>query len=495
MPDLPFKLPESDVHWKAVKNYVEETPLEGYQHAPASAIEAFKHIKYGVRIHWGLYSMQHLQQESWPFLQMEPEERQAYQQLFHSFNPTGFDAGEWMELFQRVGLKCMAITTKHHEGFSLFDTQTRVRRRVNWTAPGGPQIEDCDLAYSVMETPFQRDIIKELCDAAHAHGIKIDFYFSHPDWYDADFRPYSYHPLQTRRATLEHPEEYGRPDEYAGDLQKRLKSTGLYPEPTPAETARMLARHRQQLVELLTHYGKIDMLCLDMWLGKPVWPELRQTVRLLRQLQPQIMLRNRGIGNYADYYTPENFVPGGKENTAMPWMVIYPLGRTFSYDPDGSQYKSSAWIVTNLVDSVAKGGNFMVGIGPDGSGRFHPEAVRRLEEAGQWLEINGEAIFGTRPWVHWQEGDDVRFTLSGDGRSVYAIILKRPGASLHLSCIKPVEGCQVSMPGAADVLPWHSDPGEGITIETPQRLLDEGERSKCATWVFKISGISSEESG
>ena len=186
---------------------------------------------------------------------------------------------------------------------------------------------------------------------------------------------------------------------------------------------------------------------------------------------------------------------GGKENTAMPWMVIYPLGRTFSYDPDGSQYKSSAWIVANLVDSVAKGGNFMVGIGPDGSGRFHPEAVRRLEEAGQWLEINGEAIFGTRPWVHWQEGDDVRFTLSGDGRSVYAIILKRPGASLHLSCIKPVEGCQVSMPGAADVLPWLSDSGGGITIETPQRLLDEGERSKCATWVFKISGISSEESG
>jgi alpha-L-fucosidase len=343
-----------------------------------------------------------------------------------------------------------------------------------------------------METPFKRDIIKELCEAARAHGIKIDFYFSHPDWYDADFRPYGYHPLQTRRATLEHPEEYGRPDEYPTDLPKRLRMTGLYPEPTPAETTRMLKRHRQQLVELLTHYGKIDMLCLDMWLGKPVWPELRETVRLLRRLQPEIMLRNRGIGNYADYYTPENFVPGGKENTAMPWMVIYPLGRTFSYDPDGSQYKSAAWIVANLVDSVAKGGNFMVGIGPDGSGRFHPEAIRRLEEAGQWLERNGEAIFGTRPWVYWQEGDDVRFTLAGDGRSVYAIILKRPGASLHLNCVKAGEGCQVSMPGAAEGLPWHTGLGGGITIETPQRLLDEADRSNCAAWVFKISGISPE---
>ena len=121
--------------------------------------------------------------------------------------------------------------------------------------------------------------------------------------------------------------------------------------------------------------------------------------------------------------------------------------------------------------------------------------MRRLEEAGQWLEINGEAIFGTHPWVHWQEGDDVRFTLSGDGRSLYAIALRRPGAVLHLSCIKPGKDCQVNMPGAADLLPWHSDSGGGITIETPQRLLDETECSGCAAWVFKISGISSEVSG
>jgi alpha-L-fucosidase len=490
MSNLPFKLPESEVHWKAVKSYVEESPPQDYRHAPDSALQAFRQIKYAVRIHWGLYSMQHLQQESWPFLQMASEERQAYQQLYQSFNPTGFDAKEWMELFQQVGLKCMAITTKHHEGFSLFDTQTRVRRRVNWTAAGGPQIEDCDLAYSVMETPFKRDIIKELCDAAHARGIKIDFYFSHPDWYDADFRPYCYHPLQTRRA-LEHPEEYGPSDAYLLDLQKRLKSTGLYPDPTPEETTRMLRRHRQQLFELLTHYGKIDLLCLDMWLGKPVWPELRETVRLLRQLQPEIMLRNRGIGNYADYYTPENFIPGDKENTAMPWMVIYPLGRTFSYDPDGSQYKSAAWIVANLVDSVAKGGNFMLGIGPDGSGRFHPEAVRRLEKAGQWLEVNGDAIFRTHPWVRWKEGDDLRFTLSDDGFSLYAMALKRPEGRLHLKSINPNEGCQVSMPGIAGHLRWLGDPDGGLTITTPQRLLDDTDHSGCGAWVFKISGFTS----
>ena len=132
-------------------------------------------MKFGIRLHWGIYSIWHRGAESWPFLNMSFEDRQKYNDLYKTWNPAGFDADEWMNLFAESGLKMFAFTSKHHEGFSMFDTRTRVRQRVNWTAAGGPKIESCDLAYSIMEGPFRRDIIKELTDAAHKRNIKVDF--------------------------------------------------------------------------------------------------------------------------------------------------------------------------------------------------------------------------------------------------------------------------------------------------------------------------------
>ncbi len=483
---LNLHAPLDNSDYQQVQPYIEYDPEPDYEHAPESAREAFLDMKYGIRIHWGLYSLLALEgPESWPFLKMSLEKRQEYQQLYKAFNPVEFNADEWMALFQRVGLKCLAFTSKHHEGFSLFDTKTRVERRVHWTAPGGPQIEACDLAYSVMDAPIRRDIVKELCDAAHRRGIKIDLYFSHPDWYDADFRPYSFHPLQTAQVK-------GRPLDfgslgYQDSLQKAFSVPLVFPEPTPEETRRMLQRHRQQLVELLTNYGKIDMLCLDMWLGKDIWPENRETVKLLRKLQPEVMLRIRGIGNYGDYYTPEGFVPGAPGNTDMPWMVIYPLGRFFSYDPDASRYKGSEWIIRSLVDTVAKGGNFMVGIGPDGAGKFHPQAVQDLQEAGEWLKTNGEGIYATRPRQPWQEGENVRFTRGKDGGRLYAFAMLWPGSNLRLESVRLPPEARVTMLGVPRPLAWRSDE-RGLEIELPKALQEEKNRPCKTAWAFKIEG-------
>lgn len=480
-------LPESDVHLSEVWSYIEKIPDSDYQQASEKAREEFKDMKYGVRIHWGLYTKWNLQEESWPFLKMSNEERQKYQELYKEFNPKGFSAEEWMQLFKKVGFKCFAFTTKHHEGFSLYETKTRVKRRVNWISPNGPQIEKCDFSYSIMDTPFKRDVVKELCNAARKYDIKIDLYYSHPDWYDADFRPYGFHPLTV--PDFENMLTKKEIDEISCRFEKMAPI--LVNPLTKEEKGRMVARHRQQLEELLANYGKIDMICLDMWLGVDVWPEIRKTMKILREIQPDVMFRARGIGNYGDYYTPEGFVPGSKENTDMPWMVIYPLGSTFSYDPDDSQYKGSEWVIRNLVDAVSKGGNFMVGIGPDEDGRWHPKAIKDLEEAGEWLGVNGEAIYSTRPrpGALYKEGEDIYFTRTKDSRYIYTICTKWPGRTLNVETVRPKEGTAIYLLGYNDKLTWRYNNEYGLTIDIPEYLQDKGNRPCKTAYSFKIETL------
>jgi alpha-L-fucosidase len=332
------------------------------------------------------------------------------------------------------------------------------------------------VAYSIEETPFKRDVVKELCDAAHKSGIKIDLYFSHPDWYDADFRPYNNHPLMTP-SFLANPNDYG--------FGVKVDSTRIMtPNLSAEEKARLVARHREQLREILTNYGKIDMICLDQWLGKDIWLETKETVKMMRELQPDVMLRCRGIGNYGDFYTPEGFVPGAKENTNMPWMTIRALGSSFSYDADGDKYKGAPWIIHNLIDAVSKGGNFMVGIGPNATGRFHPKAIEQLEETGKWLNVNGKGIYNTRTREIYQE-EDLRFTQSKDNKQVFAFTEKWPGTELLIKSVTPKKGSKVVMLGYDKPLKW-SVTDQGLKIFIPDALQTPANRPCEHAWTFQI---------
>jgi alpha-L-fucosidase len=499
-----IRVPETDENWQALREYVTEPGVD-YHHASDAAFEAFRDIKYGVRIHWGLYCLHGWSHTSWPYLKLSPAEKARYNEQYKTWNPSGFDPNAWMSFFRENGMKMFAFTANHHEGFSMYDTKRRIRSRVDWKNPAGPQLEECDLAYSITETPFGRDILREIVEAGRKNGLKIDLYYSHPNWYDADFRPYVRHPAQVPSSA----ELLS-----AVDLEQTRHEYSdhelIVPDPTPAQVQRMMESHRLQLTELLTNYGKIDMLCLDMWLGKEVWPQLRKTMLALRKIQPDLMFRARGIGNYGDYFTPENFVPGDKNATDMPWFVIYPLGRGFSWGGSDDRFKGSGWVIFNLVDSVAKGGNFMVGISPDGDGRFSPVALDQLRQVGDWLRVNGEAIYGSRPRPGdlWREGaplratssavnevqaesqlganPPIRFTRTKDNRTLHAISLGWPGLLLHLKTVPRNYVHGVTMLGLHHPLYIRSDGADGSIIDMPLELQDEAGRPCKTAWTFKL---------
>ena len=483
------KLPSTDGHYQGTCGYIEDDPIPEYSWASEQAYDDFLDMKFGIRIHWGLYSILQMHEESWPFLKMKPLERHMYNELYKSWNPTGFNADEWMKIFSDAGAKMFSFTTKHHDGFSMYDTKTKVKRRANWIKADNPDIENCNLSYSIMETPFKRDVVKELCDSARRFKLKIDLYFSHPDWYDANFRPYTFHPLQVPEAA----EMAVRGKEKKPELQDpsyRFGNSGytVVPKPSPEEANMMITRHREQLIELVTQYGKIDMVCLDMFLGPQVWPQLRDTMIHLRGISPDVMYRARGIGNYGDYYTPEGFVPGAKENTDVPWFVIYPLGRSFSFEPSSEKYKGTQWIINNLIDSISKGGNFMVGIGPDGNGKFHEEAIKQLQETGKWIKLNSEAIFKTRArdGELWQEGDNIRYTRSKDFKCLYVFSFEWPGNNFMLKNVPINKNSKISIFGYEHGLEWSTNNKTEVVINLTDTIKNTLPTFSKYGYVFKI---------
>jgi alpha-L-fucosidase len=354
------------------------------------------------------------------------------------------------------------------DGFCLWPTKTTTRAPKRVSTHDHIQTKEVEINYSVMDTPFKRDGIAELAAAFRKKGLGFGIHFSNVDWNDYRFR---------------------------WDFNNRFYDPKYSRKTNPEDWRGWIEQHRKQILELASNYGPLMAISFDTG-GIPLpadsFPDIVKTIKMVRKLQPECLFRNRGLGAYGDFDTPEGRVPsdprGDRERV---WEAIDFIGGAWGWQP-GDNYKPKEWIVATLIEAVSKGGNCCLNVSPMPSGRFDPEYVSRLEYVGDWLKVNGEAIYKTRPRQGdlWKEGNDIRFTRNKDNKTVYAICLKWPGERLALRSVRAKEGSQIRMLGVPTPLPWRQD-ADALTITIPADI----ERAKpCRqAYALKIEVAASSE--
>ncbi|MCP4548147.1 MAG: hypothetical protein GY835_16910 [bacterium] len=357
--------------------------LLDYQKANrAERLAWWREARFGMFIHWGLYAVhggewegeQYGGYSEWLVKGIPVDE---YEPLVDRFNPVDFDADAWVRLAREAGMRYLVITTKHHEGFSMWDSE----------------VTDFD----IMATPFGRDVMAEIAAACRRQGIRIGWYYSVMDWHHPDYLP--------RREVDERPAATADYQRYVDYMQAQLR-------------------------ELLTGFGEIDIIWFDGdWEHGSGDTRSEEIVEMIYRLQPDAIINNR-ISLPMDFATPEQQVPVD-DLPGRPWETCMTITSSWGYNKGARDWKSAGQLVRNLVDISAKGGNYLLNVGPDESGRIPVESERRLRAVGAWMQTNGEAIRGTQagpfrspdlfPW-----GRCTRKALPNGGTRLYIHVFERP---------------------------------------------------------------------
>ena len=356
-------------------------------------------LKFGVMFHWGLYSIPGML-ESWCICSEDSEPwehgerirrgmsydefKSWYWGLNRSMNPVLFNPDAWASTMKDAGAKYMILTTKHHDGFCMFDTKYT--------------------DFKITNTPFgsnpKADVFKYTVEAFRSQGFWIGAYFSKPDWHC----PWFWNPVY---ATADRYQNYDR-ERHPDWWQNYVEYT------------------QNQLNELTTNYGPIDILWLDGgWInGHDI--NLGSILPGIRERHPGLICVDRACRNeFENYQTPECTIPPTQRN--IPWETCDPLaGWGWTNNPS---YKSARTVIANLTEVVAKGGNYLLGVGPTPAGTIDEGAQAILGEIGQWLRKNGEAIYGTVITPLYNDGN-VWFTAAKDGRTIYAVYALKDGETL-----------------------------------------------------------------
>jgi alpha-L-fucosidase len=315
----------------------------------------FQDAKFGMFIHWGTYSV--LGDGEW-VMNNQRIDKNTYQKLPPLFNPMQFDPAEWVALAKSAGMKYITITSKHHDGFAMFDSK----------------LTDWDI---VDRTPYRKDVIKMLADECHKQGVKFFLYHSHLDWYQEDYYP------------------RGRTGQYTG-------------RPDKGEWYSYLDFLDGQIREILTNYGEIGGIWFDGWWDKPDadW-RLDKTYKLIHDLQPACLIGNnhhQPVKPGEDFQMFEKDLPG--RNTtgfsgdsqvgALPLETCETMNGAWGFNLQDHRYKSSRELIQYLVKAAGYNSNFLLNVGPMSNGEIQPEFVDTLKVIGKWMDKFGETIYGTR---------------------------------------------------------------------------------------------------
>ncbi|MBV9851515.1 MAG: alpha-L-fucosidase [Armatimonadetes bacterium] len=348
----------------------------------------FVRDRFGLFIHWGLYALP--ARHEW----VKNQERIAdadYEKYFRHFDPDLYDPAAWAAAAAGAGMKYFVVTTKHHEGFCLWDSE----------------LTD----YKATNTPYGKDLLHPMVDAFRAQNMKVGFYHSLIDWHHPDYTVDHVHPMRDNEAAR------------AGNAQKDM---GRYREYLWGQSR-----------ELLTGFGKVDILWYDFSYegkGKEQW-QSEGLIQMVRQLQPGIILNDR-LQIDQDIKTPEQYQPREwvkVDGKPVVWEACQTFSGSWGYYRDEESWKSVDQLVRMLIDSVSKGGNLLLNVGPTGRGEFDYRALDRLAGMGEWMKRHARSIYGcTQAPDEFQAPQDCRLTYNPETRRLYVHVFAWPFVELHL---------------------------------------------------------------
>ncbi len=359
----------------------------------SSKMDWFRDGKLGIFMHWGIYSVLGVT-ESWSFFSGDVD-YDTYMGQLDGFTAENYDPEKWAELYKKIGAKYVVLTTKHHDGVALWDTK------------------ESDLNV-VKKTPAKRDLIAPYCEALRENGLKVGMYFSHLDWNHPDYP--ALHP---------HSDEWW--------------ATSVYSSPQNGESDdyekwdRFLKFHRAQLKELLTNYGKVDLLWFDgVWERTEEQWDFKGMNEYIRSLNPEIIINSR-IGGYGDYKTPEQALPVTRPEGD--WEFCVTLNDSWGYVADDNNYKSTRQLVRIFTECIGMGGNLLLDIGPKPDGTIDERDEKALLDFGEWVNKYEEAIFGTVAGLPHDLflGNS---TLSKDKKTLYLFYYDMPMGEVAIKGIK-----------------------------------------------------------